>query len=235
MSLFRDNFKKSFLQDRPDWVVSLLPPVDIEQISIDGKRFYEVPGGNRYPSVTTVLSSLTKEGIKEWEEKVGKEEADRIRKKATTHGTAVHALAESYLKNENVDITSVAPTVYSAFRNIVPFLKDIDTIYGIETPLYSHRLKTAGRTDLICSFKSLGTILDFKTSRKEKKEEWIENYFIQATAYSLMAYEMYDIKLKQIAIVIAVEDSPPQLFVKLVDQFIPKTLALFNTYHANNG
>jgi genome maintenance exonuclease 1 len=217
------------------WNYELFPPTEeIEQTSINGVRHYKVPGGQLYPSVTTVLGSLSKDGIKQWEQRVGIEEANRIRTRATTHGTAVHGLAEEYLLGRPVPLASCVPTVASAFRALVPLLEPVDTVYGIETPLFSHRLKTAGRTDLLCSYNGLGTVLDFKTSRTEKKEEYIENYFIQATAYALMAYEMYNVRLRQIVILISVADSPPQRFVKLVDEYIPRTIALFKSYHLNN-
>lgn len=213
------------------WEYELLPPPEIEQTELDGKRHYYCPDGTLYPSVTTVLSSLENEGIKNWEKRVGKEEANRIRTRATNHGTSVHELAEHYVRGNLINYSKYMPTAVSAFKSIVPTIDKIDSIYGIEHPLYSHRLKTAGRTDLLCSLYGLNTVMDFKTSRKEKKIEYIHNYFLQTTCYALMAYELYNIKFKQIAIVIAVEDGPPQVFVKLIDEYVQETISVFKNYY----
>lgn len=216
-----------------NWDYDLFEEPAIDRTVIDGKRHYKVPSGEYYPSVTTVLSSLTKEGILAWEKSVGKEEADKVRYRATTHGTNVHAIAEQYVRNQPIDFRKVMPSTAMAFKEIKPTIDKIRTIYGIEHPLFSHRLKTAGCTDLLCNMYGLNTVLDFKTSRKPKTEAMIEGYFLQTTCYGLMAYERHNVPFKQIAIVIACESDPPQVFVKLMSQYIDQTVATFKSYHAN--
>lgn len=234
VSSLREAMRASLVITKKDWNYQLLPVEKVVQVDVGGRRFYDTPTGERYPSVTTVLSTLSKDGIKKWEQRVGIEAANKIRKTAATRGTSVHNLAEAYVRGDEVDLSKESPTIAGAFRALQPLLAPVEVVYGIETPMYSHRLKTAGRTDLLCKYDGYGTVLDYKTSLREKKEEYIENYFIQATTYSIMAYEMYGIKLKQIVLLIFVDDAPPQKFVKFIDEYIPRTIAVFKTYHMNN-
>jgi hypothetical protein len=87
-------------------------------------------------------------------------------------------------------------------------------VYGNEVPLWSAKLKTAGRSDLLAGWNGINSIIDFKTARKKKSEEMILGYFIQATCYSIMAEELTGMKFPQIVIVMAVDHEDPQLFVK---------------------
>ena len=96
--------------------------------------------------------------------------------------------------------------------------------------MYSDRLRAAGTSDLICKYAGKPTVLDYKTSSKHKKEEWIENYFIQSTAYALMVKERYDLDIEQIVIMIAVEGDNPQVFVKDPSDYVKKTIDIFDTY-----
>lgn len=212
---------------------SLLEYVNIDAVYENGKRFYLTPGGGKYPSVTTVLSSLTKKGITEWENKVGKEEADKIRVQAAGRGTKVHSICEDYINNKEDYLNGHMPSNISLFKQIQPYLDThVDKIYGVEIPLYSDYLKTAGRCDLFCRMHGVNTIADFKTSSKEKKEEWIENYFLQTTAYSMMVEEMYKIRVHYIAVLIAVEEGPLQHFVKSPDPYRDKVADIFRNYNS---
>lgn len=212
-----------------------LPIIELGEEMIDGKRYYLTPTGEKYPSVTTVLSTLSKEGIVEWRKRVGEEEAQKILTQATRRGTKVHKICERYILNEDNIGKGMMPTDIDMFRQIQPILDArVGTIYGSEIPLHSHKLKTAGRCDLVCEFDGVTTILDYKTSRKEKKEEWIQNYFLQASCYSMMLYEMYRICAPSIAVVIAVENEQPQVFQKNVLEFKDEVKLIFSQYHENN-
>jgi genome maintenance exonuclease 1 len=113
-------------------------------------------------------------------------------------------------------------------------------VFGNEMALYSDTLKTAGRTDLFCRFQGVYTIADYKTSSKDKKEGWIEDYFIQSTTYAMMVEEMYrDIKpihIPQLAIIIAIEggESKHQLFVKKTADYRDKVKDIFSRYYEFN-
>lgn len=201
---------------------------DLETVSVDGKRHYVTPGGT-FPSVTTVLGEkLSKDGLIAWRERVGEEEANKISTQAANRGTAIHALAEAYLTNDGNWKRGAMPTNLETFSRIKPHLDlNVGTIYGVEVPLWSDKLKTAGRTDLLAGWHGINSVVDFKTSRKIKKEEHIESYFLQATCYSLMAEERTGIKFPQIVIIIAVDHEETQLFVKDRGEYVSKVLRIF--------
>lgn len=214
---------------------NFLPLVEMSRVEVGGRRVYSLPDGTQLPSVTTVLSqALDKGALDKWKQKVGEEEAKRISTQAATRGTALHKLAENYLLNESNYKAGHMPANIDTFNALKPLIdKHIDTILGIEMPLFSKALNAAGTADLIALYDNKLSVIDFKTSRKPKKEEWIENYFIQATTYSLMFEWMYKISVPQIAILIAVDHEEPQVFVKERSQYVNRVLEIFNPSLAN--
>ena len=193
-------------------------PIPDEQIpevfteTINRKRFYVTPDGNKYPSITTVLGGRAKEGIMAWRKRVGEDVANNIMRTAAKRGTAVHELCENYLNNEELGNQEVLPL--AMFTLLKPELDNINNIVMQEGGLYSDRWGIAGRVDCIADYDGKLTVIDFKTSTKEKKEEWIENYFIQCTAYCEMFEERYGRAIDQIAVLIVCEDGGVQTFVK---------------------
>jgi len=156
---------------------------ELKTKNIDGKRHYVTPAGN-YPSVTSITSQLSAEGIKAWRARVGEKEAQKIITKASIRGTSVHKLCEDYVNNIEVKESN------DVFEQIKSELdQHLGTIYAVEAPLYSDKLKVAGRVDLIAEWKGKLSIIDFKTAKKTKKEEWIEAYFMQESAYAVMFAE----------------------------------------------
>lgn len=208
---------------------NLVKEIEIDTTTIDGKRYYVLPNGEKFRSVTTVLDAASdKTALHEWRNRVGHEEAQKITTQAARRGTAVHSIAERYVLNEENYLRGAMPSGVDAFKGIQRLIdKHVDNILGIELPLYSVALKTAGRCDLIAEFNGVPSVVDFKTSRKLKKEEWIENYFLQTTVYSMMFEKMYKIKIPQIAIMIAVDHEEPQLFVKDRGDYVNRVLEIF--------
>ena len=202
---------------------------EMETENVNGKRFYKTPKGN-LPSITTVLSILSRDAIKAWRKRVGEEEANKISTKASRRGTNVHKMCEDYINNE-LDIKSFLPSDRETFQTIKPILDQyIDNVYAQEVPLWSEYLGVAGRVDCIAEWDGRLSVIDFKTARKEKKKEWISNYFQQASAYCVMWEERTKIPIDQIVIVIAVDDCPPQVFVEKRDNYIfecMKTIARY--------
>jgi genome maintenance exonuclease 1 len=195
-----------------------------------GGRVYITPTGERYRSVTTLLGRLSKKSIMEWRKAVGEETANKISSQAARRGTNLHKICEDYVGNEPDYLKKKLPNVVSMFKDIQPLIdKHITAVHGIEIPLYSHKLQTAGRCDLFCSFDNVPTILDFKTSSKIKKKEWITSYFMQATCYAMMVYERKGIKIPQLAIMIAVENEEPQLFVEQTETYLTETYKFFQS------
>ena len=162
---------------------------ELETETVNGKRHYVLPTGGLYPSITTILGWFKAKAIKEWREKVGEEEAKKITVKSSRRGTAVHQICEDFLNNKEDCLIKHMPNNIVMFKSIRPILeKNIKVVHHQEVPLYSNKLSIAGRVDCICKWNDRPAIVDFKTSRKPKREEWITDYFEQCTAYSLMFY-----------------------------------------------
>lgn len=205
-----------------------LPHLKVEQR--ENGRFYITPEGNAYPSVTTVLGSAgDKQWYEDWIARVGKEEAERITRQAGRRGTAVHEIAEKYLLNDSEYVKGQMPANIVSFKSIKPLLdKHLGLIAGLELPLYSDFLRVAGRSDCIAKWDGIWSIVDFKTSKREKKKDDIHNYFMQASCYSQMFFERTGKMIPQIVIIITVDDSPPQLFVERAKDWLPKFIELRN-------
>lgn len=207
--------------------------VNFEEISSrsTGKgRFYNTPNGKAYPSVTTVIGAGTDQSWKEaWIARVGKEEADRVSKQATRRGTAVHEITEQYLKNNPDYAKGHMPMNVASFNYIKPFLdKHIGRIAGLEVPLWSDTLRVAGRVDCAAEWDGVWSIVDFKTSKKEKKRDDIHNYFIQESAYAMMMFERTGILCKQLVTVMTVDDGKSQVFVERARDWLPKFIEIRN-------
>ena len=182
---------------------------------IDGKRFYVTPDGNSYPSITTVLSLQDKPGIDKWKLNVGEKEAKRISKESMRIGTAVHQMAEFYLSNYIIKLKDEDKKIVDTFNRLRFLLGNINNIVGNEIALYSDLLRVAGTADCIAEYNGVPSVIDFKTSRKPKKEEWIDDYYMQTFAYKLMFEEMTGIEIQQIVILVAcVESFDVQVFKK---------------------
>ena len=176
------------------------------QENVDGSRHYVTPTGERYPSVTTVLSDYGKEGILEWRKRVGEVKANEISRKATTRGTSVHKALEMYLKNEDISSLEMLPNVKSLFIRMKQEIDSkINNIHCLEDKLFSHELGLAGTVDCIAEHNGILSVVDFKTSIRLKKKENIGNYFMQAAAYRQMFHEMTGLLPKQVIILIGVD------------------------------
>lgn len=176
------------------------------QENLDGSRCYVTPTGERYPSVTTVLSDYGKEGILEWRKKVGEAKANEISRKATTRGTSVHKALEMYLQNEDISSLEMLPNVKSLFVRMKQEIDSkVDNIHCLEDRLFSHELGLAGTVDCIAEHNGILSVIDFKTSIRLKKKENIGNYFMQAAAYRQMFHEMTGLLPKQVIVLIGVD------------------------------
>ena len=205
-------------------------PVELQPITAtikDGVRLYETPEGNKYPSITTVLSVRNKQGLMEWRKRVGNEVANHISRTAAARGTKVHHMCEDYLNN----MESEWPEQFKEHKkNFLPWclfkqlrneaLCHINDIYAQEAGLYSDKYKVAGRVDCIAKYKGTLSIIDFKTSTKEKNDEWNENYYIQGSAYAEMFGERTGIEISQVVILVVTEDGTVQEFIKDKQEYL---------------
>jgi len=194
------------------------PPVPLTEMNAvtkdDGLRLYEVGDGKWYPSVTTVTSHRKKDSIIKWRKRVGEAEANKISGRASARGNKFHSMVESYLKNETVSFDDKSPLASFLFKAAKETLHRINNIHLLESPLYSDSLRIAGRVDCIAEYDGELAVIDFKTSTKEKKESWIENYFVQETAYAAMYYERSGVKVDKIVTLIATEEGGMQIIEK---------------------
>lgn len=208
----------------------------LERVSVDGKRYYVTPDGKKYPSVTTVLSTLNANAIQEWRNKVGADQAQKISTQASRRGTAVHLLAERYLRNELDWNRDAMPANVATFLPIKEYLdKWCDNVYANEIMLYSDDLRTAGQCDMVGRIHGIRTIGDFKTAKKAKKKEWITNYLYQCTAYALMLHEREGVWCPQICVMIATDEDGLQVFLERTSDYVPQVREFFDQYHAKNS
>ena len=215
-------------------------PVEIEELStqtINRKRFYRTPEGKLYPSITTVLQKKKMKGLMEWRQKVGEDVANYIARTAAARGTKVHHMCEDYLNNVQSDwpekweehTKHFLP--YTLFGQIRPHLDEkVNNILSQECGLYSDKYRVAGRVDCIAEYNGTPSIIDFKTSTKERNDEWNESYYIQASAYAEMFEERTGIEINQIVILVVTEDGIVQEFIKTKHDYLPLLVEVIDDF-----
>lgn len=207
---------------------------ELPTVTEDGKRFYKTPDGILYPSVTTITSQMGKDSILAWRKRVGEVEANKISTQASSRGTRMHGICEDYLCNKQFK-SSIMPDAMAMFKSIQPILDEcIDDVHAIEAPLYSHHLRVAGRVDCVAKYNGKLSIIDWKTSSKQKDEKWIQNYFMQCSAYAVMFEECTKIPVSQLVVIIAVAGDNPQVFIKKRDDYIGQFIEYRNLYDRQN-
>ena len=191
--------------------------------NLNRKRFYQTPDGKLYPSITTVLQKRKMAGLIEWRKNVGDDVANYIARTAAHRGTKVHHMCEDFLNNnfdEETHKKNFLP--YVLFGQMKPVLmQKVNNIYAQECGLYTDKYRVAGRVDCIAEYNGVKSIIDFKTSRKERNDDWNESYYIQASAYAEMFEERTGIEINQIVILVVTEDGVVQEFVKDKGEYIP--------------
>ena len=199
-----------------------------------GRRY--LVDGMMWPSVTTVIGHSKKKSIMEWRNRVGEEEANAISKRASTRGNKCHKLCELYLENKSISKYKDDPLSMGLFYQIKPYLDSIDNIHALEAPLCSSLLKMAGRVDCIAEYNGELAIIDFKTSTKYKREEWIHDYFAQETAYAIMFQELTGLIPKKLVTIIACETGEPQIFeIYDTNKYARKLKEYIDAYRRDNG
>ena len=173
----------------------------LKRVEVDGKRRYETPGGPPVASVTTILSATKDQThLIEWRRKVGEKKAQEITTEAAGVGTRMHKYLEDYIDTGEWPSPGSNPYAQQAHMMAtkikVHALDDVDEIWGSEVPLYIPNIY-AGTTDLVGVYKGNPCIMDFKQSNKLKKVEWIEDYFLQLTAYALAHNEVHGTNIRE--------------------------------------
>lgn len=207
----------------PSFNQNLLTKPNLVREQIHGRRFYRTESDNLYPSVTTLLDSFYQKDLAVWRARVGDKTADAITHRARVRGTRLHKLLEQYVLNEEIDFRQEMPSAVADFESIRETIdQNVEEVFGAEFPLFSDNLMIAGTTDLICVWNGVRSIVDLKTSRKVKPEEWIEDYFVQSTIYGIMANELFNIDVEQIVVLILAEHERPNPIIKHLTQFREK-------------
>lgn len=204
----------------------------LKRIDSPTGRVYETPGGKNYPSVTSVVSLHSQDGIKQWRARVGEEEASRITTRASKRGTSIHSLCEDYIKTGKAvpDMVDV-----EMFGDLVPHLDKIDNVHCLETQLFSHHLQVAGTVDCIGEYDGKMSVIDFKTSAKPKRKEWIHGYFMQTSAYAVMFEELTGIPVTNLVIIMGVDNHEPVIFQEKRNDWIKEFIELRSQYRAVKG
>jgi len=201
----------------------------------EGPRTYETATDSniKYPSITSVLSLQSKDAIDAWKKRVGKEEADRVSKFASNRGTKVHQIAEDYVNNIPIKEMNLVPTMLANFYPIKYELDErLGTVYGQELALYSDYLKVAGRVDLVAFFDGVLSIIDYKTSGKPKRKEWITNYFIQESFYAIAFEERTKIPITQLVTIIAVDgEDKAEVYIEHRDNYDKELIRCIKEYN----
>ena len=191
-----------------------------------GMRFYETPEGDKLPSITTVLGKQPgkQKGLQAWRERVGEQQANIISGKAARRGTIFHNIVEQYLQNE--DIAEYKEQNFMAWCMFCEMKKPIDLnikkVVLQERTMFSPKYRVAGRADFIGVYKDKLSVVDFKTTTTTKKEEWIEDYFIQCAAYASMYEEHTGEVVEDIVIMMIAEDGTIQIFEKKTKDYLEK-------------
>ena len=212
-----------------------LPPLKAKTSDV-GRFYTNLETNESYPSITTVLGAQSKQGIIEWKKRVGEDVANHISNQAATRGTAVHNMVEDHLNNINVDEVEKYKKQFlprMMFNVLKPELTKINNIRLQEAAMYSSDYTVAGRVDCIGEYDGVLSVIDFKTSTKEKSEDWIENYFIQGSAYSQMYKEHFGEEVPQIVILITTEQGTTQVFKKKPEDYLGKLKQYVEEFYKN--
>jgi len=191
---------------------------------IEGKRHYEINGGEKLPSVTTILSSTQDpektKSLQAWRDRIGEAAATRIVDEAGIRGTAMHKILENYILKEGyIDLTSVGRKAHNmAMRIIEQGLCNITEYFGLEATLFYPGLY-AGATDMIATHKGEMAIVDFKQTNKPKKREWIEDYCLQLAAYAMAHDYVHKTNITKGVIMMCSKDNYYQEFVIAGEEF----------------
>lgn len=195
----------------------------IERKSVNGKRLYSCPDGNAVPSVTTILDNTKdKTHLIAWKKRVGEERAKQIVTEASGVGTRMHSYLEKYIETGDWIDPGTNPFAQQAHQ-MATIIKenavvDINEIWGSEVNLYFPQIY-AGTTDLVGVYKNQPAICDFKQTNKPKKEEWIEDYYLQLVAYAEAHNELFGTDIREGHVFMVSRDLVYQQFDLLPEQY----------------
>ena len=204
-----------------------LPNLDSE--TSEQGRYYSNKQGLRLPSVTTVTGWEKNKFFAKWRAENPKEA-----KRVTRRGNLLHSIVEDYLNNKEINLANIPPLECDLFIQLKPELDKINNIHALEVALWSAKIGLAGRVDCIAEYDGELSIIDFKGSTRDKREEDIENYMLQATAYSLMWEDMTEEKINKFKIIISCETGKIQVFTGKPIDWVRKLSKAIKKYEENH-
>jgi len=178
-----------------------------QQYEHHGSRIYDF-GSEKLPSVTTILSKTKDQKfLRDWQAKVGKDEAERVKTASARRGTSMHKFLENYVTGVGYeDLSPVGNESRPMAQKIIDIgLAPVEEWYGSEVHLYYPGLY-AGSTDLVGLHDSKESIIDFKQSNRPKRVEWIQDYFLQIAAYAMAHDYVHGSNIQQGVIMICTPD-----------------------------
>lgn len=188
--------------------------------SVDGKRLYATPDGNKLPSVTTILDKTKPPekvaALMAWKKRMGEAKAQEIVTEASGRGTRMHKFLEDYVTTGIIKDPGSNPFSQQSHKMACQIidngLKNFTAVYGVEVPLYYPGLY-AGTTDGVGLHLNDECIFDHKQTNKPKKEEYIEDYYLQLTAYALAHNEVHKTSIQKGVVLMCSADFQYQEFI----------------------
>jgi genome maintenance exonuclease 1 len=209
---------------------------ELERTTELGYRFYKITEDIYYPSITSILGATVseekRESLKRWQDSLGSKKADKVLKDAGESGTAVHLLAERYLKKEPLKESEFNSKDINRFNALKIKLNLITDIIGQEVSLYSNKLELAGTCDCIAKYKNVLSIIDFKTCSRIKSDKDITDYKLQCCAYACMFSEMFNMEIHQ-GVILMTSNYFPQSWVFDVRDYIPELCKRIDLFYNN--
>lgn len=188
------------------------PYHELSRTTEEGQRLYQTPDGKRVPSVTTILSATQPEekkaALQNWRRRVGVDKAQAITTEAANRGTRMHTYLEHYVKSGELKERGSNPFSWASHAMAETVIRDglkhVNEYWGVEIPLYFPGMY-AGTTDCVGIHAGDESIIDFKQTNKPKRQEWIEDYYLQLVAYALAHNEVYKTNIRKGVVLMCVK------------------------------
>lgn len=129
----------------------------------------------KLPSVTKILdatmSSEKRAALEAWKDRIGREEAERIRQAALLRGRTI---------DEQIEIFAFTGTCDD--QRIVEHLEGYEFV-ARELPVVSDMHGYQGRLDAVLRMNNRNILVDFKGASRWKQKKYLEDYRLQLGAY----------------------------------------------------
>ena len=219
----------------PESVLTGSEVCGITQVNAETGRYYLTPKGQKYPSATTVVGILNQKHIDAWVARVGEAEAEKVKTEAGEHGTRWHELMEQTLfeGKQTMPWTHEFGRIYPKIVSGV--FPHISNVRAVECQMYSDKLRMAGTVDLIADYDGTLSIIDWKTTRREKEHNSVASYWCQTASYAVMAWERFGICPKQLVLVFNEGDNDFYVYKDSVERWVPRVAKVRKIFERLKG